>query len=113
MFGERILRLRKKRGWSQRELGKHVGTSDQVISRYERGEMTPSVEAAARIAEALGVSLDYLAGLSEADQMDRRMLKRLDAIGSLAEEDQATVFRVVDALVRDAEVRRTYAPEDD
>ena len=109
MLGERLLLLRKRRDWSQRELAERVGTSDQVISRYERGEMTPSVEVAARIAQALEVSLDYLAGLSEAGHLDRRMLQRLDAIEQMGPEDQAAVLRLLDALIRDVEVRRAYS----
>ncbi|WP_443947604.1 helix-turn-helix domain-containing protein [Pedobacter sp. AW1-32] len=36
-----------------------------VIRRYERGEVKPSIRMAARMADGLGVSLDYLTGLSD------------------------------------------------
>ena len=108
MLGERILALRKKRNWSQRQLAEKVGTSDQVIGRYERGVLTPSVEMAAKIAEALEVSLDYLVGASNQTQLDKQMLERLDQIEQLPEEDRATVLRVVDALLRDFKARTLY-----
>ena len=109
MLGERILTLRKKRGWSQRRRAEQVGTSDQVIGRYERGVLTPSVETAAKIAEALEVSLDYLVGSSEQMQLDKQMLERLEQLAQLASEDRVTVLRVVDALIRDARTRQAYA----
>ena len=61
-FGERLLSLRKERGWSQPKLGEAVGTLGDIIGRYERGDMTPSVEVARRLARALGVTVDYLVG---------------------------------------------------
>lgn len=36
-----------------------------VIGRYERDEVRPSIEVAAKIAQALGMSLDYLGGSSD------------------------------------------------
>lgn len=46
---------------NQADLGKAVGVSREIIGRYERNEVLPSVEVAAKIAKALEVSLDYLA----------------------------------------------------
>ncbi|NOZ95401.1 MAG: helix-turn-helix transcriptional regulator, partial [Acidobacteria bacterium] len=49
-FGAKILELRKKQGWSQPQLGKMIGTSGAIIGRYERGEITPSIEVARKLA---------------------------------------------------------------
>ncbi len=38
--------LRKEKDWSQTELSDKLHTSVSVISRYERDEMIPSIEAA-------------------------------------------------------------------
>jgi transcriptional regulator with XRE-family HTH domain len=61
-IGDKISSLRKQKGLNRNELGKIVGTSGAVIGRYERDEITPSVEIAKKMADALDVSLDYLAG---------------------------------------------------
>ena len=42
------------------DLGKAVGTSGVIIGKYERDEIKPSIDTASRIADALGVTLDYL-----------------------------------------------------
>lgn len=44
----------------QRELGKRIGVTDVTISRYMNGVHTPRRRTIMKIAEAVGVDLDYL-----------------------------------------------------
>ncbi len=62
-FGERLRQLREVAGLSQNELAKRAHVPQSVISAVE-GERQKSVslDAASRLADALGVSLDLLAG---------------------------------------------------
>ena len=61
-FGNRLKRLREARGWSQQELADHSGVPYLTIYRCERGlHQEPRVSVAAKLARALGVSLDVLA----------------------------------------------------
>ena len=61
-FGERLKRLREARGWSQQELADQSGVPYITIYRCERGlHQEPRVSIAAKLARALGVSLDVLA----------------------------------------------------
>jgi transcriptional regulator with XRE-family HTH domain len=103
-LGERIKELRKEHGWSQAELGERVSTDSQRISRYENGRITPSVDALVRLADALGVSIDYLVR----DDMPRHVLEghdlgkfagRLEDLAELGEDDQQVVAQVVDGLL--------------
>ena len=57
-FGKRLLEAHKKKGFSQEEVAKQLSTKAPVIGRYERDEAKPSIEAAARLANLLEVSLD-------------------------------------------------------
>ncbi|RYG48427.1 MAG: XRE family transcriptional regulator [Chitinophagaceae bacterium] len=41
-----------------------IGTSGPIVGRYERSDMTPSIEIATKISEALEVSLGSLVGKS-------------------------------------------------
>ncbi|WP_426473373.1 helix-turn-helix domain-containing protein [Chryseobacterium balustinum] len=61
-LGQNITIISKKLKLSQSDLGKAVGTSGDIIGRYERDEVKPSIEIAIKIADALQVSLDYLVG---------------------------------------------------
>jgi transcriptional regulator with XRE-family HTH domain len=107
-FGEHIVTLRKRKGISQNDLGKAVGTSGDIIGKYERDEVKPSVEVAARLADALEVSLDFLVGKSSVD-VDSKTLKRLQDIQKLNDQDKSTVLEMVDAFLRDRKTKKHYA----
>ncbi len=61
MIGENIQLLRKKAGLTQEALAEKVNVSRQTIAKWESGESVPDLALAARLAEALDVSLDELA----------------------------------------------------
>jgi len=98
-----ISELRKKKGLNREDLGKAVGTSGPVVGRYERGEITPSVEMAKKLADALGVSLDYLIGSTNM-VIDKKMLYRLEVLGSISKEERERILLVMDSLLRDAQM---------
>jgi transcriptional regulator with XRE-family HTH domain len=64
-MGERLGRLRRDRGLSQPQLAKAAGVSVWSLRQWEQGRRTPLLDAAARVAVALGVSLDDLAGIGK------------------------------------------------
>jgi len=109
-FGRRLLALRKRKGWSQPELGKKFGTSGPIIGRYERGEMTPSTEVAKKLADIFGVTLDYLVDDKEMPNIlqDQSMLARWREIDALDTRERERILSVVDSLVRDAKGRQAY-----
>lgn len=106
----RLLTLRKQKGWSQPVLGKQVGTSGAIIGRYERGEMTPSVDVASKLADALDVTLDSL--ISDKDMpsslKDKSMLERWQTLDQLNLDERERIISVMDSLLRDAQARQTY-----
>lgn len=61
-FGDRLKELRRDRGLSQEEMAKLLGTSKQVLSRYETNQRAPKITLAREYSEKLGVSLDYMLG---------------------------------------------------
>ena len=97
-FGQRLLEARKKAGLSQDELAKKLGTKGPAVGRYERDEMKPSVEVAAKMAEILEVSLDYLVGQTDV-QMDKTISKRIMELSKFSDEDKAHIFAVLDAFI--------------
>lgn len=111
LMGDKIQRLRKDRGWSQKYLAEMIGTSGPIIGRYERGEMTPSVEVAKKMANSFKVTLDYLVDDLDtiADIKDKAMLQRLTDIEKLDQEDKQTIVHVIDSLLRDAKAKKAYS----
>lgn len=61
----RIEEARTKKGWTQADLAKAVGSSQQVISRYEAGLNEPKAEILKRMSKALGVTISYLLGVDD------------------------------------------------
>lgn len=107
-LGEHILILRKKHNLSQAALGKLVDTSGDIIGRYERDIMTPSIEVIMKIAGALNVSIDFLVGKTTLE-LDNNVLKRVEEVSKLDNEEQEKIFMVIDALIRDFKAKRAYA----
>ncbi len=61
----RVLRRRRERGLSQRELAERAGVTRQAIAAIETGRAQPTVGVAVAIARALGASVDSLFGPEE------------------------------------------------
>ncbi|MXV14174.1 helix-turn-helix domain-containing protein [Hufsiella ginkgonis] len=106
--GKIISDLREKKGWVQKDLAEKSGISRVMIGKYERDEAVPSIEAAKKIAQALEVSLDYLAGEGVNATFDKRTVKRLQQIDSLNEEDKTHLLAIIDAFLRNANTRKEY-----
>ena len=108
-FGERIQLIRKQLKWSQTDLAKKIGTSAPIIGRYEREEIKPSIDVASKIADALGVTLDYLLGKSDEMVLDKKNLQRLSDIEQLPDEDKKHIFYTIDGLIKAAKLRSIAA----
>src|SRR3954447_2549230 len=107
--GQRLRRLRRERGLSQRELAS-PGVSYAYISRIEAGARRPSVKALRQLAPKLGVSVEYLEtgrDLSERDQRELRLAEaeltlRLEQ-GSPGAEEEFAALLVESTAAGDAE----------
>lgn len=52
--------IRKEKGISQNDLADMIGVKRAVISKYETGTISPTIEQLNKIAEALGVDVNWL-----------------------------------------------------
>jgi transcriptional regulator with XRE-family HTH domain len=110
-FGKKITALRKDKKISQGELAKLINTSTSVIGRYERDEMTPSIEAARKIAKILGTTVGYLLDETEQENLfkDPDMLKRLNAIEKMDKEDKNHILYAIDGLIKSVKLKNIAA----
>lgn len=60
MLGENILKLRKKNGLSQEQLGEKINVTRQTISNWELGETAPNPEQLKLLSQSLNISIDEL-----------------------------------------------------
>lgn len=103
-FGQRLLRLRQARGYSQRELGDRVDVSQRMMTYYERQAEHPPAYLLPRLAEALGVTVDELMGVRPvkeptATPRNTRLWRKLRDIEKLPPGDRKAVLKFVDALL--------------
>lgn len=59
-FGQVVRATREDRGWSQEQLAGRADLNRSYLGEIERGTVMPSIETAAKIAAALGLSLSSL-----------------------------------------------------
>jgi len=97
-FGSIVVKLRKKQKISQTELASQLGIHKNVLGRYERNEVLPSIEIARKIADILEVSLDYLTGKVDIE-MDKDTRNRILEVSKFEEEDRKHIFSVIDAFI--------------
>jgi len=107
-FGSRLLEARKRKSISQEDLAKHLGTKGPAIGRYERDEMKPSIEVAAKMADYLDVSLDYLVGQTD-KQLDQKTMKRILEVQNLKQDTQDKIFDYIDLIIRDTKTKQAYS----
>lgn len=60
LFGQSLRRLRTERGWSQERLAEAAGITLNYVGNLERGEQGPSLHVLVRLARALEIDLPVL-----------------------------------------------------
>lgn len=108
-IGGKIVELRKRNNWGQADLAKAVGASRDIIGKYERGENSPSVEMALKIATVFDVPVDYLIGEGKHASYNKETVKRLEEIEALDKDTRSVLFNIIDTFLRDAKARKAYA----
>lgn len=68
-FAERLKGLREKHGFTQREVAGRLKISPSVVSGYESGEKSPSLEVLVAISDIYGCTTDYLLGKKSGDSL--------------------------------------------
>jgi len=90
-FPERLKQLRMQKGISQRDFANKTNLNYTQYNRYEKGDRKPSTETMAKLADALGVSVDYLL---EGEEQDA-------AIANLEDKDLLRMFSDIEKLPKD------------
>lgn len=64
-MGWKMRNVRRLLGITRKQMAKECGVSKGTIRSIEKGRMMMSAEMLARVSMALGISADYLLGLTE------------------------------------------------
>ncbi|MGY0427353.1 MAG: helix-turn-helix domain-containing protein [Polaribacter sp.] len=103
-FGKRLKKARQDKEISQSELGKIVDIHYTQIGRYESKGVKPSGEVLAKIANALGVTSDFLMSGSNQEQAeatltDRELLNQFQRVEQLPQDKKNIVKELLDSFL--------------
>ncbi|MBI9104675.1 MAG: helix-turn-helix transcriptional regulator [Spirochaetales bacterium] len=59
-FNQKLIELRKMKGWSQEELGFRLDVSRQTVSKWESGDTSPEMARLVKMSDIFEISLDEL-----------------------------------------------------
>lgn len=89
---ERLKELRLERNLSQRQVAEQIGVSASVISGYENGDRTPSIETLLSLSYFYKCSIDYLVG-----KVPQKSVTCLD-ISSLSDKQINALHALIDSM---------------
>jgi transcriptional regulator with XRE-family HTH domain len=113
-FGKRLKATRENKGFNKSELAEAIGIHYSQLGRYERDESTPTADTLKRLANALGVSADYLMNgtakeMAEDSFKDKNLMNLFNRISGLGVEDKKVVTSLIDAYLFKQEMKKQLA----
>lgn len=113
-FSKRLRRLRAEQDLSQAELAGRVGLHYGHVGRYERGQSRPGADTAQKLADALGVTTEFLiegTGEHEARERftDRELLKQFQEVEQLPEKEKQVVKTLLEAFLLKQQIQSLAA----
>jgi transcriptional regulator with XRE-family HTH domain len=105
-IGKRLARLRKEKGYTQKELAEKIGILWTALSDYERGKARLHDKIIIKLSAALEVSSDEILGIapekSKKAQPSLKIIRRLNQIEELPLGEQKTLLRTIDNFLKGA-----------
>lgn len=103
-FGERLASARARAGLTQLQLAERLGTSQRVITYWERETVALRADQLSALADALAVSADFLIGRETPKPRGSgptgKMRQLFDAASKLPRHEQQHVVSLLRAFVR-------------
>jgi transcriptional regulator with XRE-family HTH domain len=118
-FSENLIRIRKQKGISQKELAEMTGISARMIYHYEKHVTNPPLEKIEIIAEALNVNISDLLGTDKKNKatdlsdFDVRTIKKIKKIQILNPHDRLAIYKMIDLLLKKDEYKDKLKEMDD
>jgi len=113
-FAERLRQLRSERNITQVRLAQVLGVSPRVYNRWENGDAAPHFDTVVKIADALQVSLDELAGRKEISSdvvlRNPELHELVQQVDQLPDSDQQALIAVMDGLVKRTQIAKMKIP---
>jgi transcriptional regulator with XRE-family HTH domain len=107
-LGQRLARLRKQRGWTQKQIAQRTGLIQELVSNYETDKLRLNADMILRFAEVLEVSTDELLRGSKATaaakkQPSIKLVRRMEQIEALPLYEQRALLTTIDKFLAAAQ----------
>lgn len=80
-FGQRLLELRNKFGFTRAQLGEKCGVAQSTIVNYEKGTRIPFADTATKMAATFGLTVEELLGINNSN-IEMKKAEALDSLRS-------------------------------
>lgn len=111
LMGDRIVALRKNKGWSQTELADKLKISLTQMQRYETKGVQPPADVLKKMSDVFDTSIDYIVK-GDKDQRakeslkDSELLALFKAVEVMPVKDQSVVKSLIDAFITKKKVQQ-------
>ena len=105
-FPEQLARIRRDKGFTQKELAEKVELHQSQIHRYESGASQPTLDALRKLALALAVTTDELVFEEDERGPGDELRLQFEAISRFDPDEKKTAKEVLDGLILKHEARR-------
>lgn len=101
-FSERLWNLRMAKGWSQKKLAEKIGITQQAYHKYEIQESIPGAERIKALADAFGVTVDYLLnGALKSNTKNELVLEMVDLMKKCTDDKIKLCIKLCKVIVED------------
>jgi transcriptional regulator with XRE-family HTH domain len=109
-LGQRLARIRKERGLTQKDVAERTGLIQTLVSDYERGRLRLAADMIVRFAVALDITTDELLRVrgrkaAPPQKVSRKVLRRLEQIEGLPSYQQRALLTTIDNFIAAAQGR--------
>lgn len=103
-IGEKIITLRKERGWSQGDLAKKLNYLQPHVNRWEMDRMNPSLTALKKLAKLFSISIDALVfdekDIKKLSIEDKDLLSKFKEFDKLSTSEKQSIIAIMDSLLK-------------
>jgi transcriptional regulator with XRE-family HTH domain len=106
VFSQNLVKFRKEKGLSQKDLADIAGLSQRMIVYYENKAVKPPIDKIGILAKVLNVEINDLLGISkdteiqkEFVQIDARTLKKLKIILALPKHQRHIIYSMAESFL--------------
>ncbi|MBL8503657.1 MAG: helix-turn-helix transcriptional regulator [Rhodocyclaceae bacterium] len=115
-FGERLAQLRKDAGFTQVEFAAEVGITQRMVAYYEAPDAHPPAHLLPQMAQALGVSVDVLLGMSAPRRPKKlatnRLERRLMEIEKLDPKAKRQITQLLDTFIEREKLKQRVSAQE-